>query len=178
MSNIELLLDKYKQEYRAKTGYTEELFITDSELLVQWQDRFASDLNGHDEFWRQVIDWAEERFSLIGNLPMSCIEEKRALIQGLSCCEATKLTDSEHGALLSKLHQTLNKPSKDAYILASNRTKGAKARSKRSLEIDEKIRERKKILEETVKLKKVITLTLAQEFNLSEVTIRRILGKK
>lgn len=178
MNKIESLLGQYKEEYRAKTGYTKEHFVTDSELLVQWQDRFASDLNGHGEFWRQVIDWAEERFSLISNLPMSCIEEKRVLIQGLSCYEATKLTSNEHGALLSQLHQTLNQPSKDAYILKSNRAKGAKARSKRSLEIDEKILERAKILEETVKLKKVVVLTLAQEFNLSEATIRRILSKK
>lgn len=178
MNKINSLLNKYKKEYRAKTGYTKELMISDSELLVQWQDRFASELNGHSEFWRQVIDWADERFSLISNLPMSGIEEKRALIQGLSCYDPTKLTNEQHAALLSDLHQVLNKPSKDAYILSANRVKGGKASSKRSLEIDKKILERSEALEKTALLKKVIVLTLAQEFNLSEVTIRRILKKK
>ena len=175
MSRLEVLLDEYKQECCNTMGCHESDLVSDSELLVSGQDWFAKQIGSHTLFWEEVISWADKRFSLIDKLPMSCIVEKGALIQGLSGYDSSKLNGKDHGTLLANLHQTLNKPSKDAYILAANRAKAVEARSKRSLEIDSNILARMKVLQKTIKLKKIIVQTLAEELNLSSATIRRVL---
>jgi len=176
MSKIGARLNRYKKAFCEKSGCSVTGLVSDSELLVEWQDKLAPTFKGgHAEYWIEIIKWADKRFALIGKLPMSCYHEKAALIAGLSGYDNTKLSEKDYETLLIKLHQTLNKPSKDAYTLVANRAKAVKARSKRSLEIDAKICARMEVLQKTIKLKKIITQTLVEEFNLSSATIRRAL---
>lgn len=175
MSRLEVLLDQYKQECCNTMGCNESYLVSDSELLVSGQDWFAKKLGSHARFWREIIRWADKRFSRIDKLPMSCIVEKGTLIQGLGGYDSSKLDEKDYETLLVNLHRTLNKPSKDAYTLVANRAKAVKKRSKRSPEINAKICARMEELQKTIKLKKIITQTLAEEFNLSSATIRRAL---
>jgi len=62
--------------------------------------------------------------------------------------------------------------------LVNNRAKGIEANSKRSLQINIKIRRRAEELANLIKLKKSIIRTLMEEFNLSEATIRRAIKNK
>ena len=178
MSRLEVLLDEYKQECCKTMGCNESGLVSDSELLVSGQDWFAKKLGGHALFWQEIIRWADKRFSRIDKLPMSCIVEKGALIQGLGGYDSSKLNEKDYETLLIKLHQTLNKPSRDAYTLVNNRAKGIEANSKRSLQINIKIRRRAEELANLIKLKKSIIRTLMEEFNLSEATIRRAIKNK
>lgn len=179
MTKIKSMLNRYKKEFCEQSGYRLIELVSDSELLVEWQDKLASNFKrGHAQYWSEVIKWADERFSRVENLPMSCYQEKAALIEGLSGYDSTKLSEKDHRTLLIKLHQTLNKPSRDAYTLVENRVKGGKASSKRCDELDTKIRLRAEELVKTCKLKKVIIHTLVEENNLSNMTIRRILSNK
>ena len=179
MNKIESLLNKYKKEFCEATGSREIQLVSDSELLVEWQDKLASNFeDGHAEYWDEIIRWADERFALIAELPNSCVVEKAALVQGLGGYDSTKLSEKDYQTLLVRLHQTLNKPSKDAYTLANNRSNGAKANSKRSLEVNVKIRIRANELAQITRLKKSIVRTLMDEFKLSEATIRRAISNK
>lgn len=174
MKRIESLLDKYKKKYRATTGYTSELFITDSELLMQEQDKFASEFNSHADFWGAVIDWATQEFNPIDNHITSRFYEKNILRSALACSSATSLTEEEHSTLLHNLDLAL---SNGEIRLKQNRAMGGKSTKKLTPEKISKIKLKYFELQKTRpnRYKSALVQELAEEFHLSERSINTAL---
>ena len=174
MKKIELLLDKYKKEYRALTGYTNELLITDAELIAEKQDKFASEFTCHAEFWEAVIEWAIQEFNPIDNHITSRFNEKNILRSALACSSATCLTEEQHSTLLHKLDLAL---SNGETRLKQNRVKGGKSTQKLTPEKISKIKLKYSELKKTYpnRYKSALVMELADEFQLSERSINTAL---
>lgn len=174
MKRIELLLDKYKKKYRATTGFTSELLITDSELLVKEQDKFATEFNSHAEFWEAAIDWATQEFNPIDNHVTSRFYEKNILRSALACSSATSLSEEEHSKLLHNLDLAL---SNGETRLKQNRAMGGKSTKKLTPEKISKIKLKYSELQKTHpnRYKSALVRELAEEFQLSERSINTVL---
>lgn len=170
-------LDIRKNEYIKKREINLDDLVSDAEFIINDKNYFIDIYGGHVPFWKAMIAWCENEFRDSRDRPMYRLTEKQIIIQALNGYDVTLMEENEHTSLYFALLNVLNG---SAATLRKNRQTGGQ----NSRKITEEVK--LNILSRFEELKMLYPAhynnahikELAEEFELGETSIKKIIPKK